>query len=160
MERILKSQLNNLGSSAKNAEGGAPNWQLDMALKAKKNWEINPYHPVVKGLLEKAIYLEDTFDDSQPESVNRARERDILRVAALLYDSISVRSGYGLRDPLRFGKRLDKILAKELGVATDAADTPVVKTQPKSAKEVKDSIKTNKKAEEDEEVEISAEDEL
>ena len=141
MERILKSQLSNIQASSKNSEGGQGNWQLDMALKAKKTWEINPYHAVNKGLLEKVTYLEDTFDESQPESVNKARERDVLRVSALLYDSISVRSGYGLRDALRFGKRLDKILAKELGVGTDLPLTPVVKSKPKSDSEINESLK-------------------
>ena len=140
MERILKSQLNNIGSSAKTKDA-ATNWQLDMALKSKKTLEINPYHPVVKGLLEKVIYLEDTFDESQPESVNKARERDIVRVCALMYDSISVRSGFGLRDAMRFSKRLDKILAKELGVEETTGDAPIIKSTQKTEKEIKQQMR-------------------
>eukprot|EP00835_Amoeboradix_gromovi_P000968 NODE_37_length_31305_cov_0.348939.p4 type:complete len:765 gc:universal NODE_37_length_31305_cov_0.348939:2814-5108(+) len=131
MERILKSQLNNMGSSVKDQKNSG-NWQLDMALKSKKIWEINPYHPLINGLLQKVIYLEDTFDASQPESIVKARNRDVLRICALLYDSISVRSGYGLRDALRFGKRLDKILSKELGVDSDKMLKPEKKEKKES----------------------------
>jgi len=72
----------------------------------KKILEINPNHPLILGLLEKANA--DDFDDKTKESVH------------VLFETTLIRSGYLLNDPLSYATRVEKILRTNLGVDPEA----------------------------------------
>ena len=93
MERIMKSQA--LGDN-RAAAGGA-----------RKQLEINPFHPMVKALLERV-----------GEDAEASETKDL---AELLYDAALLRSGFGMEAPEKFAQRVHRIVSSSLSVAEDAA---------------------------------------
>ena len=93
MERLMKAQALN-----------DPSRYSFMA--SKKTVEINPYHPVVLKLSEKA-----------KES---AEDEDTKDLALLLYDSALVQAGFDIDDQSNFQKRTMKLIKGGLDVDEDA----------------------------------------
>jgi heat shock protein beta len=94
----------------------------------KKILEINPYHPLVEKLLK---YVGDK--DKEPYK----------HIPKALYEIYSVGSGWDVRSPNRFMKRVELLLKLQLGVDIDAK--PNIEVQPapassekKEKKEVKE----------------------
>ncbi|CAG8689426.1 17398_t:CDS:2, partial [Cetraspora pellucida] len=99
--------------------------------KQKKILEINPYHPLVIGLLDR-VEKEQT-DETSKELVQ------------VLYDSTLIRSGYDLKDKLKFAEMVEKILRKNLGIDLNAK--PEINIVP-----AEDVDSTEKKSSEDEDL--------
>ena len=93
MERLMKAQALN-----------DPSRYSFMA--SKKTVEINPYHPVVLKLSEKA---KEAGDDE-----------DTKDLALMLYDSALVSAGFDIDDNTNFQKRLMKFINTGMGVDADA----------------------------------------
>ncbi|KAF0525474.1 heat shock protein Hsp90 [Gigaspora margarita] len=74
--------------------------------KQKKILEINPHHPLILGLLDKVE--KDQTDENISELV------------IVLYESTLIRSGYVLKDNLKYAERVERILRKNLGINLDA----------------------------------------
>ncbi|CAG8680129.1 16108_t:CDS:2 [Gigaspora rosea] len=74
--------------------------------KQKKILEINPHHPLILGLLDKVE--KDQTDENISELVT------------VLYESTLIRSGYVLKDNLKYAERVERILRKNLGINLDA----------------------------------------
>merc|ERR1711998_351543 len=93
MERLMKAQALN-----------DPSRYSFMA--SKKTVEINPYHPVISSLNDKA--KEDPESDETKE------------LAQMLYDSALIQAGFDIEDQGGFGSRMMKMLKKGLNVDEDA----------------------------------------
>ncbi|KAL1919870.1 uncharacterized protein VTP21DRAFT_1802 [Calcarisporiella thermophila] len=77
----------------------------------KKRLEINPYHPVISELLR-------SVEDG--EATQETRE-----LAVVLYETTAIRSGYMIKDPLRFASRVEALIRSNLGVGLEAkAEVP------------------------------------
>merc|ERR1711998_665270 len=72
----------------------------------KKTVEINPYHPVVLKLIEKAK--------------EAGEDEDTKDLALMLYDSALVSAGFDIDDNTNFQKRLMKFINNGMGVDADA----------------------------------------
>jgi len=97
--------------------------------KQKKILEINPNHPLIIGLLDRAD--NDSFD---------ADTKEMVRV---LYETTLIRSGYSLKDNLKYATRVEKILRSNLGVDTNAeAEVNVVQAEEADKDETKGKIET------------------
>ena len=92
MERIAKAQAFGKRDSPTNPPG-------------KRIWEINPGHPMMKKLLTFAPKLE-----------KEGFERD---VAVTMYDWALIQSGFILPDSTDFYHRIQKFIAKDLGVGPE-----------------------------------------
>jgi heat shock protein beta len=101
-------------------------------MKAKKTFEINPRHSVIRELKARL----DT-DAEDPE---------IKDLAELLYDAATIQSGFGLHDVTKFAERVHGVMASALKV--DLNDLAEEATAPAEEEE----------AEEEAEEEVSAED--
>merc|ERR1712216_825091 len=93
MERLMKAQALN-----------DPSRYSFMA--SKKTVEINPYHPVVLKLSEKA---KESSEDEETKDL-----------ALLLYDSALVQAGFDIDDQSSFQKRTLKLIKSGLSVDEDA----------------------------------------
>eukprot|EP00300_Choanocystis_sp_HF-7_P002188 c11699_g1_i1.p2 GENE.c11699_g1_i1~~c11699_g1_i1.p2 ORF type:complete len:788 (+),score=194.93 c11699_g1_i1:34-2364(+) len=94
MQRVMKSQ----------AMAG-DNEQAYM-LNAKKNLDLNPYHPLIKELNRR-------FKDDREDPV-------LAKTALMLFETASLNSGYGLEDPTDFVSRIHRLMMIDLDVAPDA----------------------------------------
>jgi len=92
LERILKAQALSDKSNMYN-------------MGAKKVFEINPRHPIIKQLL--AV----VENDDQNEETD-----DIVK---MLYDSAALSSGYALEDPASLSTRLHRLVAHSLEISPD-----------------------------------------
>eukprot|EP01127_Copromyxa_protea_P001398 TRINITY_DN113_c0_g1_i4.p1 TRINITY_DN113_c0_g1~~TRINITY_DN113_c0_g1_i4.p1 ORF type:complete len:461 (+),score=151.32 TRINITY_DN113_c0_g1_i4:825-2207(+) len=92
LERILKAQA-------------MADKQAMFGLGAKKVFEINPRHPIIKQLLS---IVEAEEQDSRTE--------DIIRV---LYDSAALSSGYSVDDSASLSSRLHRLVAGSLSISPD-----------------------------------------
>lgn len=72
----------------------------------KKIFEINPYHPFVKELLER---------------VKAGADEDTEQIASLLYDVGLMNSGYILDDTTSFSGKFYRILSDAMGLDRDLA---------------------------------------
>jgi heat shock protein 90kDa beta len=88
MERIAKAQ-----AFGKKDSSSSP---------SRKTWEINPGHPIIKKL--------QTFAATMP---TKGFERE---VGDTMYDLALIQSGFSLPDSTRFYHRIQKFIAKDLGV--------------------------------------------
>jgi len=121
MERLMKAQALN-----------DPSRYSFMA--SKKTVEINPYHPVVLKLNEKA---KDSADDD-----------DTKDLAFMLYDSALVTAGFDIDDQANFHKRMLKLIKGGLNVDEDAKPE-----EPEDEPEEEEEKKEEKKEEKEEEAE-------
>ena len=100
MERMLSAQAL--------ATGNDPIRILQAA--NKRDFEINPYHPVILKLLD---------DFTGVEQLDRVDE-----VIQVLYELTYLRSGYMLKDTADFANRVDRMIKGTMGIPMDA--TPVL----------------------------------
>jgi hypothetical protein len=91
MERILRAQALNDASSR--------------LQRARRIMEINPYHRVVRALLQKIKNGEDVND-----------------LAVLLYESAALQSGFDVADPMTFADRVQRVIGLGLRVADVSAE--------------------------------------
>ncbi|CAG8523026.1 582_t:CDS:2, partial [Scutellospora calospora] len=78
----------------------------DFYAKQKKTLEINPYHPLIIGLLD--IVEKGKADENTKEMVQ------------VLYESTLIRSGFELKDNIKYVTMIEKILRRNLGIDPDA----------------------------------------
>ncbi|KAF9429580.1 hypothetical protein BGZ94_010231 [Podila epigama] len=99
----------------------------------KKILEINPGHPLIQGLLERA-----TKDSKGYETDLHFQE-----MARVLYDITLVRSGYSLKENVKsFAKRVENMLRVNLNVDPSAeAIFEVPKAEPRDQEEIEEEIK-------------------
>jgi HSP90 family molecular chaperone len=108
MERIMASQVfSNMDSLG--------------YLKAKKTFELNPNHPIVKGLLEKV--KDYPKDDSEPSE----EEKQTRDTAVLLYQTCLLNSGFPIPadSSTEFGNRLERLIRAGLEIPADATVSDV-----------------------------------
>ncbi|KAJ3111697.1 hypothetical protein HDU96_005450 [Phlyctochytrium bullatum] len=111
MERIMAAQALQSGD----------NFMRDYYSKLKKTLEINPYHPLIKGLKDKVAQGEsDTLKEQ----------------ARVLYEVTLLRSGFDVKSTVEFAGRVEKILRTSLGVSTSqTAEVNVAKAEEKPQEE-------------------------
>ena len=94
MERIMKAQALSDDSRASYMRG-------------KKTLEINPRHPLIKTLRDRAA--------AEPE------DESVKELATVLYETAMLESGFTFDTPADFAGRLFKLVRKNMGVPDDAA---------------------------------------
>lgn len=115
MERIMTSQvftnLDNMGY-----------------MRARKTFEINPNHPVVKELLAKVVEFQAAATDAEDEQ----KELSAIEVAAkdssiLLYQTCLLNSGFSLPTDAaaEFSTRLERLIRTGLGIPAEATISEV-----------------------------------
>ena len=109
MERLLKSQ----SFTDKQA-------QAMMLMNNKKILEINPYHPIIKQL---NAHVDELDNDMLNDSV------------FLLYHTAAVTSGYTIDDTQLFANKLNRLLARSIGVDPDQPVDDEIK--PLNSEEIK-----------------------
>ncbi|GAA5938814.1 hypothetical protein JCM1841_001128 [Sporobolomyces salmonicolor] len=110
MERLLAAQ---------NA-GGGDNFMLNFAKMQKKNFEINPKHPLIERLLEKVEEAEtdEGAADELRETVN------------VLWQTALLKSSYAVPDPNAYFAQIESMLRRSLGVSQSAAAEIDIKPAP------------------------------
>ncbi|GAA5991318.1 hypothetical protein JCM10908_003254 [Rhodotorula pacifica] len=111
MERLLAAQ---------NAGQGSDNFMLEFAKMQKKNFEINPRHPLIERLLEK---VEDAGDDED------SRE-ELSESVAVLWQTALLKSQYQVPDPNAYFSMIESMLRRSLGVSQSAQADVEVKPAP------------------------------
>ncbi|KAF7728854.1 hypothetical protein EC973_005480 [Apophysomyces ossiformis] len=113
MERLMAAQGANKEQDA----------MLQMMKLQKKTLEINPSHPIIKGLLER---VESKEVDSDTEEM-----------VAVLYETTAIRSGYPLQNINGFSKRVEAIIRRSVGVSLEEeADVKVEVAAEKTEEEI------------------------
>ncbi|CDS08828.1 hypothetical protein LRAMOSA10189 [Lichtheimia ramosa] len=116
MERLMAAQ----GQNNKDH-----NVMLEFMKSQKKTLEINPHHPIIKTLLERADG--DGLDD----------DADTTELVKVLYETTAIRSGYPLKDLNGFTKRVETIIRKGVGASLDEQVKVDVKAAPEKTDEEK-----------------------
>ena len=88
-EKLLKSQ-----KAAKNDP------MIDFYLRQKYTFEINPNHPIILELLDKAEDKSDLIEDT----------------IHVLFESTVISSGFSVRNPKKFGQKIQTVIKKSLGI--------------------------------------------
>merc|ERR1712228_330371 len=78
----------------------------------KKNFEINPHHPIIKELLER---VKDNPEDA-----------DTAEMSYLLYETALLNSGYILSNPSEYARNFYKIFNGALGIPRNAKVEEIV----------------------------------
>ncbi|GAA5841717.1 hypothetical protein JCM11251_007063 [Rhodosporidiobolus azoricus] len=112
MERLIAAQ--NAGA------GGSDNFMLEFAKSQKKNFELNPKHPLVERLLEKV----EEADGDEDAAAELKETVDVLWQTALL------KSAYQVPDPNAYFAQIETILRRSLGVSQSAQAEVEVKPAP------------------------------
>jgi len=120
MERLMKAQALN-----------DPSRYSFMA--SKKTVEINPYHPIVLKLSDKA---KEAADDQETKDL-----------ALMLYDTALVSAGFDIDDNANFQKRLMKFIMSGMGVDEDAKSEEPEDDGEEEEEEKKEDDKDEKKEE-------------
>ncbi|KAF8913882.1 Hsp90 protein-domain-containing protein [Gymnopilus junonius] len=100
--------------SASNAKGNRGGILHDYAIKAKL-LEINPFSPLIEGLLRRVEALPTDEDEKDIDAEDELKE-----VTSILIDGALVRSGFEVPDSNRFFNRVDRVLRRSLGVSESA----------------------------------------
>ncbi|KAI8467493.1 MAG: Hsp90 protein-domain-containing protein [Monoraphidium minutum] len=126
MERIMKAQA--LGDSSANAY-----------MRSQRSLEINPHHPLIKGLLDR---IEADADDATAG-----------QSASLLFETALLESGYSLDDPKDFATRMYKVLGGEMGLKGDLAadEADAVEAEAEAKAKAKAEAKDDDEDDEDDE---------
>ncbi|KAF9167132.1 hypothetical protein DFQ26_005744 [Actinomortierella ambigua] len=107
----------------------------------KKILEINPGHPLIKGMLARA--QKDPKDGLE-------KDAQFQEMARILYEITLIRSGYSLKDGVKdFAGRVENMLRVNLGVDMNAQaeyEAPAAESRPQS--EIDEDIKQRKEQEE------------
>jgi len=111
--------------------------------RQKKTLEINPRHPLVKNLLERAQALAEADEDGDESVVDES----LLDTARVLIDTARLRSGFTLKDSVEFAARIERMLRLSAGVSLDA----VVEAEPE--------LPSDEDEEDEEDEEVDAEEE-
>ncbi|GAA5870032.1 hypothetical protein JCM3774_004341 [Rhodotorula dairenensis] len=111
MERLLAAQ---------NAGQGSDNFMLEFAKSQKKNFEINPRHPLIERLLEK---VEDAGDDEEAQE-------ELNESVAVLWQTALLKSQYQVPDPNAYFTMIESMLRRSLGVSQSAQADVDVKPAP------------------------------
>ncbi|GAA6041542.1 hypothetical protein JCM8097_004254 [Rhodosporidiobolus ruineniae] len=111
MERLLAAQ---------NGGGGGDNFMLNFAKSQKKNFELNPKHPLIERLLEKVEEAEGDEDAA-------AELRETVEV---LWQTALLKSSYQVPDPNAYFSQIEHILRRSLGVSQSAQAEVEVKPAP------------------------------
>lgn len=111
MERLLAAQ---------NAGQGSDNFMLEFAKMQKKNFEINPRHPLIERLLEKVEEAGD--DEDAQEELNES--------VAVLWQTALLKSQYQVPDPNAYFSMIESMLRRSLGVSQSAQADVDVKPAP------------------------------
>lgn len=114
MERLMAAQ----GQNHKERDA-----MLNFMKSQKKTLEINPHHPVIKTLLERA--KAGTMDE------------DVTELVTVLYETTAIRSGYPLKDINAFTKRVETIIRKGVGASLDEQPDVKVEAAPEKTEEEK-----------------------
>ena len=83
-------------------------------MAAKKNLEINPSHPVIRALHEKAAA--------------DANDRSLKDLVVLLYETALLTSGFSIEDPNTHAARIHRMISLGLGVDEDETAVPSAST--------------------------------
>merc|ERR1711907_815129 len=133
MERIVRAQA--LGDRS-------ASWMMN----GQKQMEINPRHSIIKALLAKV----------EAEETESAKS-----VAALLYETARLRSGFEVSDPASFAASINEMLAKQLDTDVSAETfEEVVEEEEEDDEEEEDEEFEEDEVEEAEEAEETNKDEL
>ncbi|KAJ3048375.1 hypothetical protein HK097_010632 [Rhizophlyctis rosea] len=134
MEKLMQAQSYNRKDD----------WRTNSFLSFKKIFEINPHHPIIEALLSK---IEDGKGD------------EIRDTAYVLFESTAVASGYTVRKPADFAKKIERVVRENLGVDLESeAEVEVLKVQEKEVE--KEDEEGEKKEEEGEEVKAKEEEDV
>jgi len=118
MEKLMQAQTN--PAAQKSGQHHMFEWA-----KKQKALEINPRSPLIEGLLQKILQLEDAGDDKDEDL-----EMQVKEVVSILIDGALVRSGFDVEDSNGFFTRIDRVLRRSLGVSESAATDTTVKPAP------------------------------
>jgi len=118
MEKLMQAQTN--PAAEKRGQNHMHSWA-----RKQKALEINPRSPLIEGLLEKVLELEDAGEDK-----DEGLEREVKEVVSILIDGALVRSGFDVEDSNGFFTRIDRVLRRSLGVSESAATDTTVKPAP------------------------------
>jgi heat shock protein beta len=110
MERIMKAQ-----AYAKSDDASS-----NFYATQKKTLEINPRHPLIKNLLDRAAKVAEAEEDEDEDYSDTTLE-DTARV---LLDTARLRSGYTLDNSVDFASRIERMLRVSAGVDVDAEVEP------------------------------------
>ncbi|KAJ3041988.1 hypothetical protein HDV00_008279 [Rhizophlyctis rosea] len=114
-------------------------WRTNAFMMFKKIFEINPDHPVIQAMLKK---------------VEAGQGAEIRDTAYVLFESTAVASGYTVRKPADFAKKIERVVRENLGVDLEVeADVKVLKAEEKEKEKKEEEEEEEEKKEEAEEVE-------
>merc|ERR1712146_2163 len=118
MERIVRAQA--LGDKS-------ASWMMN----GQKQMEINPRHSIIKALLAKV----------EAEETESAKS-----VAALLYETARLRSGFEVSDPASFAASINEMLVKQLDtdVSAETFEEVVEEEEEDEVEEAEEAEETNK----------------
>ncbi|BGP44319.1 hypothetical protein JCM10450v2_000130 [Rhodotorula kratochvilovae] len=111
MERLLAAQ---------NGGQGGDNFMLNFARMQKKNFELNPKHPLIERLLEK---VDEAGDDE--DALAELRES-----VSVLWQTALLKSQYQVPDPNSYFALVETMLRRSLGVSQSAEAEVEVKPAP------------------------------
>ncbi|KAF9360883.1 hypothetical protein BGX26_007300 [Mortierella sp. AD094] len=122
MERLME------GQAKQNKDQGMHQFMKNQ----KKIFEINPGHPLIIGMLERASKDPKAFED----------DKQFQEMTKILYDITLVRSGYTLKEGVKaFAGRVESMLRANLNVDTNAEATyEAPKAEPRDQEEVQAEI--------------------
>jgi len=116
----------------------------------KKILEINPRHPLVKKLLERASAESDMEGDEKD-----AFSKTTVDMSMVLLDTARLRSGFDLPDQQAFAARMERMLRLGLGVAEDEE----IEAEPEYSDDEEEEEEDDEEEEEEEEEEDDEEEE-
>ncbi|RKP03285.1 hypothetical protein CXG81DRAFT_1123, partial [Caulochytrium protostelioides] len=101
MERIMQAQ----------ALAGQADGMAEMYKHMKKILEINPYHPIIRKMLERAKALPPKEEGSPKKG---SADRALDQIAKVLFHAAAIRSGFGIEKPAVFASQLERVVRTAL----------------------------------------------
>ncbi|KAJ1985386.1 hypothetical protein H4R34_000040 [Dimargaris verticillata] len=110
MERFMKAQTR-----------GKDDFMTSFMLNQKKVLEVNPHHPIIKGMLAR---------------VGQDKDDKHLKLAAeILYETAAIQSGYDIKNANTFARKIESFMRKTLDVDDNAEAEVDVKPAPERSDE-------------------------